>query len=274
MKKEDCDISVFTVALGGLLIGIVVLYFVGKLLGYTDASCFLKDHGSLIAGILGFCGIFILVWNQNKSTQKTVDATLRAIRLESFEIKRRTVINELISLVTMIREVESRRLWGRIEASSFKMIYLHLEKIKLYGGNIVGKDKLDCLHSLIGMLEAMYDLRLGGTYSCDFLPTLESRYNTRRLGLVGLLKKIKNDMSDVDRNTIDLLIRALDFEIKIHEGEPKIYEDPETGEEHETCEVQESYIGRVWSEMMAGSIAILSSLIESYDIPDVDEDIV
>lgn len=92
MKKENTSsifLSVITVIL--LICAILLLMIAG--LSFISAPKnqnaydFIKDHGSFAAGILGFIGIFILVWSQSQSTKKTVSATLEAIKAESREIE-------------------------------------------------------------------------------------------------------------------------------------------------------------------------------------------
>lgn len=106
MKKEELDIPVpiMVVALA-IAISVALYIFVG-FTQYESVAKFLEAHGSLVAGILGVLGVFVLVWNQNKSTQNTVDATLRAIRLESFEIKRSEHLKELLEIYTVIDNVK------------------------------------------------------------------------------------------------------------------------------------------------------------------------
>lgn len=106
MKKEELDIPVPIMVIALAIVISVALYIFVGFTQYESVAKFLESHGSLIAGILGVLGVFVLVWNQNKSTQKTVDTTLRVIRLESFEIKRREDLKELNDLYILIDNTE------------------------------------------------------------------------------------------------------------------------------------------------------------------------
>lgn len=59
---------------------------------------FLKDHGSLIAGIIGFGGVIWLILAQKEETKKILSSNLGVMRNEAFEIARRDALNCVVSV--------------------------------------------------------------------------------------------------------------------------------------------------------------------------------
>ena len=78
MRNDGCDIPNIIKILGVLLAVIIVLYFVGKLLGYVEANKFLKDHGSLVGAVLGAlvltATVFFTITRQSADVQKQIEA--------------------------------------------------------------------------------------------------------------------------------------------------------------------------------------------------------
>lgn len=74
MSNNDCDIPITIKILGVILAVIVVLYFVGKFLGYVEVNKFLKDHGSLVGAVLGAivltCTVVYTINSQSKYLEK------------------------------------------------------------------------------------------------------------------------------------------------------------------------------------------------------------
>lgn len=93
---------------------------------------FLKDQGSLIAGILGIIGVVFLVINQNKSTEKTVGATLEAVRSELSEAKNRACDEYALDIIEAIDAIDLIVVDGVPEtyANSSKFVDEALKKSK------------------------------------------------------------------------------------------------------------------------------------------------
>lgn len=85
MKKKFLILFAVTIV---TLAVIVMLYVLGKFLGYSGVNYFLQDHGSLIAGLIGFCGVIWLVWNQREETKKILENNFEVMRNEAFEARR------------------------------------------------------------------------------------------------------------------------------------------------------------------------------------------
>ena len=126
-----------------------------ELLGYEELNQFLKDHGSLIGGVLAFMGVFVLVRNQNSSTKKTIDttilatekttkATLAAIHLESFEIQKRNYINTIITIMSDIDDLKTTSRFNEdnivissIDANIIKVLNTNFRYISTQNFNIM-----------------------------------------------------------------------------------------------------------------------------------------
>jgi len=78
MKNDSCGIPITIKILGVLLAVIVVLYFVGKFLGYIEVNAFLKDHGSLVGAVLGAlvltATVYFTIARQSADVQKQIEA--------------------------------------------------------------------------------------------------------------------------------------------------------------------------------------------------------
>lgn len=148
MKKEEFDIPVPIMVIALAIVISVGLYLFVGFTQYGSVAKFLEAHGSLIAGMLGIVGVFVLVWNQNKSTQKTVDATLRAIRLESFEIKRREDLKELNDIYILIDNTEPTE--RGIDKNTLRSIRSNLQRLTI--------SKRDEVRARIFLLESYFIL--------------------------------------------------------------------------------------------------------------------
>lgn len=56
---------------------------------------FIKDHGSLIAGLIGFGGVAWLIINQNRETNKLIKSEYKKIKYEVFEKNKDRALNHL-----------------------------------------------------------------------------------------------------------------------------------------------------------------------------------
>lgn len=93
MKKDEC-ISKFVASLIIAFPFMAIFAFLVELFGIETFIEISKNHGSLIAGLIGFGGVIWLIWNQNKETRKILDSNLIIIKNEAFEVKRaRTLEN-------------------------------------------------------------------------------------------------------------------------------------------------------------------------------------
>lgn len=106
MKNNDEDIPIVIQFIGGILIASIFLYFVGKLLGYTDVNKFLKEHGSLIAGILAIGGVAWMVHSQKLETEKVIQSNNNVMKSEAFEMQR---IKALEYAFTISRKLDELR---------------------------------------------------------------------------------------------------------------------------------------------------------------------
>lgn len=104
MKKDEC-ISKFVASLIIAFPFMAMFAFLVELFGIETFIEISKNHGSLIAGIIGIIGVFILVWNQNKSTRQTVEATLKAIHVESKEIERRVSKESIFKIIDRTNKI-------------------------------------------------------------------------------------------------------------------------------------------------------------------------
>lgn len=94
---------------------------------------------------------FILVWNQNKSTRQTVEATLKAIHVESKEIDRRANKECIFRLIQIISNI------NRLSDIDDVQIELHkaldestkLTIINNEGKNTVEYRKLELIHNIL-----------------------------------------------------------------------------------------------------------------------------
>lgn len=94
MKKKGCNIPYVTKIIGCILISIVVLYFYGKLLGYTDVKKFTKDQGSLVAGILALFAALITIESQFSLRKKN-----------RFDDKREILANRMMKIDRSISNI-------------------------------------------------------------------------------------------------------------------------------------------------------------------------
>lgn len=88
-----------------ILISLVAIFFIFRSTNWNAVRChtayvIIKDHGSLIGGILAIIGVGLMIRNQDKSTEQTVKATLKAIHLESREIERRNDKRCILKIIT------------------------------------------------------------------------------------------------------------------------------------------------------------------------------
>lgn len=100
MKKEECCSVLMTTLMIAIPIGAII-----ALLFDVFGKALFAEYGSFMAGIMGFGGVFVLVWNQNKSTQKTVDATMYAVREELAEARNRVCDEYILDIIDAIENI-------------------------------------------------------------------------------------------------------------------------------------------------------------------------
>lgn len=99
MKKCDfCKPAVVLGILVLLLCTTLTLFILSEIFGYKNIKEFIETNGSLLAGILGFSGVFIMIGNQNANTNKLVKEELNKVRGERFEINREKALEQLFLL--------------------------------------------------------------------------------------------------------------------------------------------------------------------------------
>lgn len=57
-----------------VIFSVLLVFLMSEVFSAKSIYDFLKDQGSLIAGIIGFSGVFIVIWNQNKTTKHIIKA--------------------------------------------------------------------------------------------------------------------------------------------------------------------------------------------------------
>lgn len=73
MNNKIEQIVIYFIYFVVVCFGLSLIAFWGsEIIGRVKFYDFIKDHGSLFAGLIGFSGIFILVWFQNKITRETI----------------------------------------------------------------------------------------------------------------------------------------------------------------------------------------------------------
>lgn len=96
MKKNDFILpAVFLLIVIFLFVIPISAFLTSEVIGVRitkplwDIACkALKDHGSLIAGIIGFLGVILLVWSQKQETKKILENNFEVMRNEAFEARR------------------------------------------------------------------------------------------------------------------------------------------------------------------------------------------
>lgn len=106
MKKEEYFSIFMTTLMIVIPIGAVIALLI-EIFSISGIYKALTDLGSFIAGIIGVIGVLFLVLNQNKTTEKTVNATLKAIHIESKEVEKRTNKENLVKVLQHISNINN-----------------------------------------------------------------------------------------------------------------------------------------------------------------------
>ncbi|MBS7819657.1 hypothetical protein, partial [Wohlfahrtiimonas chitiniclastica] len=93
---------------------------------------FLKDHGSLIAGIIGFIGIFILVWNQSKTTERLVESNKVLMKSEALEIQKTKAIESASRIGSKLEHISLPAAGFSCAHSNFGVIFFDDISVDLY----------------------------------------------------------------------------------------------------------------------------------------------
>lgn len=86
--------AVFLYLLGASIAICGILLLIIATLGFISAPKhqafynFIKDHGSLLAGMISFVGVIWLILSQKKETKKILDSNFKIMKNEAFEAKR------------------------------------------------------------------------------------------------------------------------------------------------------------------------------------------
>lgn len=108
MKINFEKLTIFSIYfLSAIVYSSLLIFLISEILGSQTIYNFLKDQGSFIAGIIGVIGVLFLVLNQNKTTEKTVNATLKAIHIESKEVEKRTNKENLVKVLQHISNINN-----------------------------------------------------------------------------------------------------------------------------------------------------------------------
>lgn len=185
----------FAIPVGAFLTSEIVGFEITRSIGgwiYT----FLKDHGSLFAGILGFGGIFILVWSQNKSTQKTVDATLEAIKAESKEIERRNNKRCILNIITEVGSM-AEIAQSNLRHLTYEYCKSHLKNIKESSQELLFSNMKDG-KNIVFFMEAF------GLFCQDILKYQSGVYSTSRPEYIAHISRLRDlvlkILGDIERD--------------------------------------------------------------------------
>lgn len=149
IEKIVINFIYFVAACFGLSL---VIFFGAEIMGSASFYSFIQDHGSLIAGLIGFGGVIWLVVNQNQATRATTDATLKAILLESNTIEKRMYKLDLVevanyndSIIITMTDKKGHRVYSdykdrlcRVRDITRRLVFL-----------IVNKDNQNRYHGLL-----------------------------------------------------------------------------------------------------------------------------
>ncbi|OYQ79154.1 hypothetical protein B9T11_07915 [Wohlfahrtiimonas chitiniclastica] len=218
-----------------IFFGISIVLFLGnEIFGGKLLYDFLKDHGSLIAGIIGFIGIFILVWNQNKTTKKmlrsqdestkaTVEATLKAILLESSAIEKRAHKMDIVKIISCKDEMHMTMINNRgylVYRDYQNNLYKIREVAKRLVFLIINKNNADRYKGLlfINSFFIFYDelFKLSGRAFASQIDLDVVNVNDMRINALQHLQDWREYTRDKDRDEIILNnIMCLKTEIKV-----------------------------------------------------------
>ncbi|OYQ79074.1 hypothetical protein B9T12_04685 [Wohlfahrtiimonas chitiniclastica] len=94
--------------IGAMMILIVYAFGIMAVPEHKTTYDFIKDHGSLTAGIISIVGVLILIWHQGKTTKEVIESNVRVMKNEALEIQKNKAIelaSEIGYKIDMINNV-------------------------------------------------------------------------------------------------------------------------------------------------------------------------
>lgn len=192
-----------------------MLFVLMELFGYKEVNNFFKDHGSLIAGLIGFGGIFLLMSNQNKSTNKIIKSTLTAIQLESSEIQKYNYISEAITVSSALghikldhEELPYNLIAYKIDASTIKALHKGFNYLSMQNISQL-KETQKYITEFWAFFHDIYKSNLI-IYNQNQLEEIKSRQDNQRKLVINQLSKALKEVEEARGH------EPKDFNIEFH----------------------------------------------------------
>lgn len=208
MENEKCTKNMFYGALVAILVSFVIIIFIFAGADFTSLKNhwlykLLKDHGSLIGGILAIIGVFVMVNNQNKTTRESLDQqskttkqmienqnettnrmiknSIDAIKHESLEIKKEKAIEFILTAESVLYKYFSGNKTSAVLSNSDASESLnHIRRHLLYAKYVFGNENnvaskcFGVINSYINFIEhicieEMSEYRISMAYSALYI---------------------------------------------------------------------------------------------------------
>lgn len=145
MKKEKyCSVFMTTLMISIPMGGVIALLI--EIFSDSGVYQILTDLGSFIAGVIGFVGIFILVWNQNKTTtfiirSQDLEKSYNILNQISSNLHKMVVLNKKI--ISNVSELEQLHISNNEKISALKVMFKRMKcdgvvDVNYYSAYIVG----------------------------------------------------------------------------------------------------------------------------------------
>lgn len=182
-----CFIAIFS--------SVLLVFLMSEVFGVKKLYAFLQEQGSLIAGIIGFAGVFILISNQNKTTREMIinqnqttksmiDSNMNIMRSEALEAQKVRAIELIINIGYKFDTLKNQTPYNfnswRKDPSTYKFfndikpnVYFVDKFIDIYSDDPEGKSCKDCIKQFLYLFESSNWITGRGEYRRSlFVPIL------------------------------------------------------------------------------------------------------
>lgn len=101
--KKIIEFTIYCVVI--VISSSLLIWLISEILGAKSVYDTLTNLGSFIAGLIGFGGVIWLIWNQNKTTEKSIDADFKQLEISSFNIEKNRAVTSMATLISQVNEI-------------------------------------------------------------------------------------------------------------------------------------------------------------------------
>lgn len=213
MKKESWSsiflsvIAVIILICAALLLTLATLSFISAPKN-QDVYDFIKDHGSLIAGLIGFGGVLVLVVVQMRTTKNIINSSRENVVLASREAESSAFYKNIRLINIKLSEIANKNI-GNLSLSNSDFNYLDekLDDVLIF----LKKNKLKRAYfQFLKDFLSLYQQKIYGSYDGELAPDLiDSTFKVLYDANIYQLDKCLIEYSDINNSSLPQA--AVDF---------------------------------------------------------------